>query len=145
MPVSTASAPVNTRTCQSMCASSKRGVSEGRTALSRLSPSLAKANPSNPPNDACITLSVRSCRIIRCRPAPSAVRMLISLSRIAARESARLATFEHAIINTSATAPRRISNRVRTSATIPFWSGTALALAFQAAGIGHGNRAPTCD
>ena len=58
--------------------------------------------------------------MILIRPAPSAERMPISFSRVAARESVKLATFEHAIIKTSATAPSSSNNRVRTSATIPF-------------------------
>ena len=69
--------------------------------------------------------------------------MPISFSRVAARESVRFATFAHAIMRTNATAPSKISSRVRTSATMPFCNGTALTSAFQAEGIGHGNSSRT--
>ena len=50
------------------------------------------------------TASVSSCRTIRHRPAPSAVRIEISRCRTEARASSRLATLAHAISSTSVTA-----------------------------------------
>ena len=79
------------------------------------------------------------------RPAPSAERMAISFSRVAARERVRSATLAQAIKSTSATAPNNINSLARTSETMPLRNRTTSTWAFHVAGIGHGKIAPTCD
>ncbi len=75
-------------------------------------PTEVSPNPSRPPRQASMTLSMSSCRTIRPRLAPSAVRTAISRARYAERASSRLATFAHAMSSTKPTAPsseRKIS------------------------------------
>src|SRR5205085_2667059 len=77
----------------------------------------ARSRPSPPPASASSRLSVNSCRMMRTRPAPSAVRIAISFERDAARASRRFATFAHAIKSTKPTAPSRTRSDVRKSPT----------------------------
>ena len=58
-------------------------------------------------------LSISSCRTIRARPAPIAVRIEISLARPAARASSMFATSAHAISSTNPTAPNSTANSGR--------------------------------
>ena len=71
--------------------------------------------------------------------------MAISLSRMAARESVRLATLAQAMRRTRATATSKINRRARTSLTSPVCKETAETSAFQDLGMGQGNRAGSCD
>ena len=63
----------------------------------------ASSRPAKPPSRASTTLSARSRRTIRAALAPRAMRTAISVWRVAARASRRLATLAHAIRSTSAT------------------------------------------
>ena len=65
-----------------------------------------------PPATASIRPSVASCRTRRQRPAPSAARVASSGSRAAPRASSRLATFNEAISNTTATIARMMASGV---------------------------------
>ena len=85
------------------------------------SPQTASRTPHAPPATASSTLSVKSSRISRRRPAPSAARIASSGERAAARASARLATFAAAISSTSATAPQSTNNALRKSSVWSFW------------------------
>ena len=62
------------------------------------------ASPAAPPANASTALSVRSCRMIRTRPAPIASRVATSFRRAAARARSKPATFAQAINNTMPTA-----------------------------------------
>ncbi len=78
----------------------------------------ATMTPSTPPIIESARLSVRSWRISRRRPAPSAARSDISRLRETARASWRLATFAHAMSSTTPTNPSRISSDARTGPTV---------------------------
>ncbi len=84
--------------------SCRRGIVTGPQARNSPTPHQADSSPSAPPMEASNMLSLRSCRIMRDRPAPSAARRAISLPRPAERASCRLATLAHAISNTQPTA-----------------------------------------
>ena len=71
-----------------------------------------RAIPPAPPTIASVRLSVKSWRKIRKRPAPIADRTAISLSRVAARDSMRLATFTQAMSKTKPTAPKNNQSSV---------------------------------
>ena len=58
-----------------------------------------------PPMKPSTTLSSSSCRTMRQRVAPRAMRIAISRARCAERESSRLATFAQAMSSTKLTAP----------------------------------------
>ena len=62
------------------------------------------------PATASTSVSASSCKMVRRRPAPSAVLIAISLVRRAVRASSRFATFAHAIRSTPNTAPSISSN-----------------------------------
>jgi len=79
------------------------GISSGSPATMRRLPHTAIIHPSTPPIAAMTRLSVRSCRRIRPRPAPSAERTASSALRESARARSRLATFTHAIRRTKPT------------------------------------------
>ncbi len=121
-PVRSETASVNPSSRQSRPmpepSSPMRGSPAGLTASSARTPAKPNASPSTPPAIASIMLSVKSWRTIRVRLAPSAARMANSRLRPVARTSSRLATLAHAINSTNATAPSRISNDRRESATI---------------------------
>ena len=87
-----------------------------RLISARRLPAMARNRPPSPPARLSSTLSVRSCRTTRPRPAPSAMRTAISWVRRAARASSRLATLAQAINNSSPTAPSRVSSAARTGA-----------------------------
>ena len=59
-------------------------------------------------SDASSRLSTSNCRRIRPRPAPSAARTVISRSRMVALASSMLATLQHAISRSSATAASEV-------------------------------------
>ena len=94
-----------------------RGSAAALAALRSDTPHKATSNPAAPLTHARTTLSIRSCRKIRPRPAPSAKRSAISLRRPTPRASSRLATFAQAISRTSTTAPRSIRSAGRTFCT----------------------------
>jgi hypothetical protein len=105
MPVSSVATEVKASTRPSIVTSRSRGIVSGPMTPSQLTTHHPAMSPSVPPIRASRRLSVSSCRIIRSRPAPSAARRAISLPRLAARESCRLATLAHAIRSTKPTAP----------------------------------------
>ena len=109
-PVARQTSAKNANTPPSILNSMKYGLPTSWVAASnRLIPTMDSANPKTPLMSASRTLSTSSCRTIRQRVAPSDTRTLISRDRPVARASSRLATFEHAISSTNATAP--ISDR----------------------------------
>ena len=122
-PVRTDTPSVNRSTRASTTIGRKRGTSAGMESCRRSTPHSASRAPKTPPARDSMTLSVRSCRRRRARPAPNEARIAISFCRAAARDSSRLATLAQAMSRTKATAPRRISRAVRTSPTISSWSG----------------------
>ena len=63
----------------------------------------ASSRPAAPPSTKSSTVSVRSCRTSRARPAPIARRNAISCRRETARASSTPATFAHATMSTSDT------------------------------------------
>ena len=73
-------------------------------------PRQAKASPRKPPQTAMTKDSVRSCRTIRMRPAPSASRVVISLRRDSDRETSRAPTFRLASESTPPSNMRRSRN-----------------------------------
>ena len=73
-------------------------------AIRLLVPTIAKSKPSKPPSSPNKVLSVSSCRSMRRRFAPSAVRIAISFCRLVALARSRLATFAQAISKTRLTA-----------------------------------------
>ena len=109
-PVTTAAPSVKSRTDTSMPAGLTSAIGWDLEDCSTRTPHQAAARPAAPPARASRTLSVRSWRTTRHRPAPSAARMASSRRRPPARISSRLATFAHATSSTSATAPSRTSS-----------------------------------
>ena len=106
IPVNSETPTVNARTRQFMLGSisvGKKPVCRSPIAASALLPQNAKSTPTRPPNAASKMLSVKSCRIKRQRPAPTASLKLISGPRNAARASNRFATLAQAISSTSPT------------------------------------------
>ena len=67
-----------------------------------------KSKPAIPPRIPRSALSVKSCRIIRPRLAPSANRTEISFFRACARINIKFATFAHAMTSTSPTTTIRM-------------------------------------
>ncbi len=93
-------------------------------------PRNARATPTTAPRSESRTLSVRSWRSRRLRVAPIASLTAISLCRLAARASSRLATFAQAIRSTSATAPSSRRRAGRISPTTASLSGSSVMLCF---------------
>ena len=85
------------------CTSNSPG---GTWASKTVIPIFANPMPIAAPTTESITLSVISWRTSRPRPAPSALRIAISVSRADARTSRRFATLAHAINRTSTTAAK---------------------------------------
>ena len=112
MPRAKASADASTVT------SSRRGRSGGASATSVVTPTRAISAPAIPATTASTTLSVRSWRTSRARPAPTAARTTISRPRAEARASSRLATLAQAMSRTKATAPSRTKSVCRVSPTM---------------------------
>jgi hypothetical protein len=83
----------------------------------------ASGSPVTAPMSASATLSVASCRTIRSRVAPRAVRSATSRARAAPRASNRFATFAQAMSSTNATAADPITSSGRTSLAISSRSG----------------------
>ena len=108
-------ATTNARTPPSMPASASRGTLLEAVVLKPAIPQSASNSPSAPPAIDNRKLSVSNWRINRIRPAPSAVRIAISRSRVAARASKRLAMFTQAINRTKPTAPSIIRSARRRS------------------------------
>ena len=78
----------------------------GATAGRTVHAAAVRRYPPNPPETASRQLSVKSCRTIRARPAPSASRTDISRRRAKPRASIRLATFAHPISRNTRAAAR---------------------------------------
>ena len=106
---------------------SDRGRSVGASARRECSPAYASTTPPAPPASDSRTLSVANCQTSRHRPAPSAVRMAISLPSFAPLATRRLAIFEQATSNTQRAAPPR-TQRPRRTGRSAIWStnGTTL-------------------
>ena len=83
--VTSVTSAVNARTSASTRTSWSRGADGGATAISPARPTTRGAGRAAPPAKASSALSVSSCRTIWPRPAPSAVRIVISRPRSAAR------------------------------------------------------------
>ena len=125
-PVSTAIATEKASTRPSIATFSRRGKPLGPNATIASTIHAASAPPMIAPASERRTLSVTSWRTIRPRPAPSAVRTAISVSRPAARTSSRLATLAHAMRSTNVTAPNIVSSVPRTSPTSDRCSSSAV-------------------
>ncbi len=78
MPAITAVAKTKTSTGMSSPTVSTRGMSDGPNATSARTPQAANARPAPAPSSASSRLSVRNCRMMRARVAPSAARTAIS-------------------------------------------------------------------
>ncbi len=100
--VSTAAAA---KTAASTRTSFSRGASAGARATSASTPHMPSSRPATPPAAAMTRLSVASCRTIRPRLAPSAMRVASSRRRPDARASSRLAMLAQAMSSTKVTAP----------------------------------------
>ena len=85
----------------------------GAACMNKRSPNSGTRSPAAAPREAKTTLSARSCRTSRSRPAPSAARIVNSRWRRAARATSRLATLAQAISSTKLTAPSRMSSSGR--------------------------------
>src|SRR5438034_1397142 len=96
-PVTTETSAVQPSTRPSMPTWLNRGIVSGAIFSNTRTPTMANSVPNAPPVRANKVLSVRSCRMMRERLAPSAVRSDISLTRAAERTSMRLATLTAAI------------------------------------------------
>ena len=99
----------------------------GARAASSLASHDASTTPPAPPARPSRTLSVINCWVTCLRVAPSALRMLNSLVRVAARVSMRLAMLRQAMNRTHTTAAKRTVNGLRASATRSACSGTTVA------------------
>ena len=113
-PVNSESAAATASTCQF---NSARKVKLSRpfasSSVRNRMPQTANATPSMPPSAASSTLSVRSWRMIRNRPAPRLSRSAISRLRAAARASRRLAMFAHAMAEDQAHQRQKDVERLR--------------------------------
>ena len=89
----------------SIAISFKRGRFDGPIATRKRTPAYAKPTPTNPPMMPSITLSTRSPRTIRVRPAPSAVRTANSCCRASTLTSNKFVTFAQAISITTPMVP----------------------------------------
>jgi hypothetical protein len=112
-PVSSVTPIANATTRGSTPTSGTGSTFGGSVDSSQLTAHVAPSRPSTPPMPESTTLSTRSCRIRRPRPAPSAARTAISLWRSSARASSRFATFALTIRSTHTTAPSSTSSAVR--------------------------------
>jgi hypothetical protein len=113
MPVASVTIDVTSRTVPFTPTPSIRGKSDGATARRIRNPPTASSTPAMPPISDRRTLSVSNCRMSLPPLAPNAMRTVTSLSRTAARDRSKFATFAHAISNTAATAPSMIQSVVR--------------------------------
>jgi len=80
-------------------------------------PPPATGQPSRPPANDSTMLSIRSCRMMRQRPAPMATRIEISRDLPAARESSMFATLAQAIRRTKPPAAHNATKRGRMAYT----------------------------
>ena len=87
--------------------SESRGSWPAESETSAFTPPRESTMPVTPPSSASTRLSVSSCRTMRPRPAPSAVRTAISRLRTVARASSSEATLTQAMSRTNATAPEQ--------------------------------------
>ena len=101
-----------------------RNARPAQSAAAGRAPRRSTTRPTAPPAAASTRLSVSICRTSRPRSAPSAMRILISRVRPAARTSSRLPTLAQAISSTQPTAASRISSAGRAAATTVSCSGT---------------------
>ena len=113
MPVTTVRPIANSRTRMSTLGVLAIGSVAGTSRFSSGTAISATITPSAPPTPASSRLSVISCRIMRSRPAPIAVRTASSRRRPSARASSRFARFAQAISSTHAAAPQSASSSSR--------------------------------
>jgi hypothetical protein len=116
---SSVSAAANISTAKFRLASESRGILCGPSVCIAWSPKPASRTPKAPPKRVTSTVSVRSCRARRLRPAPIAVRIAISLARIVMRISSKPPVFAHARTRTRQTDP---TNRTKARRTSPIRS-----------------------
>ena len=109
-PISVVIPSAKANTVPSTPISAIRGSSMGLRATNARTPNWATSSPSAPPIIASNRLSVSSCRIIRLRSAPRAIRIANSPRLFAPRASSRLVTFTQAIRSSRTTAPRTAIN-----------------------------------
>ena len=110
-PATSAAATANPHTTRSSRACSRRGTPAGAKATRMRSSPAAMANPAAAP-PARTSVSARSWRAMRPRPAPRAARTASSRPRAAPRASSSPATFAQATSRTSPTAPNRMASWV---------------------------------
>ncbi len=113
-PIATDRASVNARARKSTDTSASRGMFAGPSRRMSSTAQKPSAHPSAPPVRANTRLSVINCRATRRRDAPSASRIEISVRRLVAKESIRLATFADTSKTTNPTAPNNSSKAGRT-------------------------------
>ncbi len=128
MPAASETARVKLKTEASMVASPNRGAACGAIRIITAIAHLARSRPAAPPKSASTTLSVRSCRSIRRRPAPSATRIAISRRLVDARASSRLAMLAQAISNTKPALTSSTINPRRASPTSFSFKGAKCSL-----------------
>ncbi len=120
-PVTAAANTVNARTRQSSATfapfSPNRGMSTACVASSTRMPAAPSASPQTAPAAASSPLSVRNCRTILPREAPTATRIATSRFLPSARINKRLATLAQAISSTKPTAAASVNRDARTSFT----------------------------
>ena len=104
---------VKASTSESSPASSSLGSSEGPNAVNPRIPQAARSRPRHPEINANVTLSVSNWRTRRPLPAPRAVLIAISRSRVAPHATVRLATFTQAMSKTNETAANKINSANR--------------------------------
>ena len=127
IPASRAIDVVKSSTRRSMPTSPARGKVSGSAFRAACVPQPASSKPSAPPRIPNKTLSVKSWRIKRAFPAPSAARTANSLARPLARASRRFAIFAQAISNTKPTAQNSTSRIGFTSPSIRCLNGISAA------------------
>ena len=123
IPVATQIANVTPRTSTSTFTSRSRGTVCAPIAFNDSIPHSAKTTPMAPPISASSTLSVKTCLNSRSGAAPSATRIAISCSRVAARASNIVVRFAHAIRRTRQTAPSKMSSAGRIPPTAKSCNG----------------------
>ena len=107
--------------------SEARGKVTGSKRNAACVPSAASTTPNPPPIAAIKMLSVKSWRMIRFCPAPSAARIANSWARALERASSRFATFTQAINSTNPTAPNRTPKTGCTDPNIRWRKGISVA------------------
>ncbi len=127
-PINVVMLSAKTKALRSIAIALARGKPGGLKPISACTAKKATRMPAAPPTNARRSDSVRSCRMIRARPAPSAARIASSPSRWTLRASSRLVTFTHAINRTSTAAPKIERSAGRTASVMSSWSDLTTSL-----------------